>query len=206
MEWEVKQTRGCEDVQPTSGGGRTDTNHSGKNHSGKNQNGENQNGENQNGENRSGKNQSGKEARYWGILCKRCRELVAFDASPYESFGPGAASMKPGAICCRRGHNHIYFPRDFGFHSSAAPIAEAEMKENRDTYRAINSQGKGSSHDFVPKAVSPADPAADDAVPAPESGKARPARPGRDPRREAVGKDAKERWGNWADSNKSCAG
>jgi hypothetical protein len=46
--------------------------------------------------------------------------------------------MKPGAIRCRHGHNHIYFPRYFGFFPSAVPIADAVMKENREAYMAIN--------------------------------------------------------------------
>jgi hypothetical protein len=75
---------------------------------------------------------------YWGILCRTCRDLVAFDISPYVSFGPDAASMNPGAIRCDRGHNHIYFPRDFGFVSVAVPISDAVMLENREAYRAVN--------------------------------------------------------------------
>lgn len=75
---------------------------------------------------------------YWGVRCRTCRELVALDICPYLSFGPGAAGMKPGAICCARGHNHIYFPRDFGFIDVAVPVTEASMRDNREAYRAIN--------------------------------------------------------------------
>ncbi len=75
---------------------------------------------------------------YWGILCRTCRALVAFDTCPYVSFGPGAASMRPGAIRCSLGHNHIYYPRDFGFLPSVVPIAGAVMSENRETFKAIN--------------------------------------------------------------------
>jgi len=46
--------------------------------------------------------------------------------------------MKPGAIRCGRGHNHIYFPRDFGFVDVAVAVPDAIMQENREAYRAIN--------------------------------------------------------------------
>jgi hypothetical protein len=46
--------------------------------------------------------------------------------------------MRPGAIRCTQGHNHIYFPRDFRFLSSAVCIPDADMQQNRDTYKAVN--------------------------------------------------------------------
>jgi hypothetical protein len=144
-------------------------------------------------------NKSNEEALYWGVLCRTCRELVAFDACPYASFGPAAASIRPGAIRCSQEHNHIYFPRDFGFRASEVPIAETVMRENRDIYRAINSQGIRSSHEYVPEAVEPeAKPEAGESEGRLESGKARPPKIGPDPRREAA-KAAKERWTNWAE-------
>jgi hypothetical protein len=76
---------------------------------------------------------------YWGIKCRTCREPVAFDIRPYHEFGLGSVNVRPGAIRCSRGHNHIYFPRDFRFFSSVAPITEETMQENRATYMAINS-------------------------------------------------------------------
>jgi hypothetical protein len=79
---------------------------------------------------------------YWGVLCRTCRELVAFDTRPYVSFGPGAVSMKPGAIRCNRGHNHIYYPRDYCFHPSANRISEATMEANRTLYGKINPSGR----------------------------------------------------------------
>jgi len=75
---------------------------------------------------------------YWGVPCRTCHELVAFDVCPYMSFGSGAASMKPGTILCSQGHNHIYFPRDFAFIPSAVLIADETMQENRAAYAAIN--------------------------------------------------------------------
>ena len=81
---------------------------------------------------------SDSETTYWGVLCRTCQKLVAFDICPYVSFGDGAAGMKPGAIRCGRDHNHIYFPRDFRFVPSIVPITEAAMQQNRETYRAIN--------------------------------------------------------------------
>jgi hypothetical protein len=77
------------------------------------------------------------EHTYWGILCRTCRELVAFDTCPYPSLG--GASAKPGAVRCDLGHNHIYFPRDFHFYPSKTPIAEMTMEANRAVYGAINS-------------------------------------------------------------------
>jgi hypothetical protein len=109
--------------------------------------------------------------------------------------------MKPGAIRCSQGHNHIYFPRDFGFRASPVAIAEAAMRENRDVYRAINSPGIRLPHEYVPEEVA----AAADAESVggksggePESGKVRPAKIGADPRREAAREAAKERWADWA--------
>jgi hypothetical protein len=108
MEGTTKQTRAYESVPPTCSEVRTET------------------------------GLSDSETIYWGILCRTCRDVVAFDICPYVSFGPGAASMKPDAIRCGHGHNHIYFPRDFQFVPSAVPIPDATMQENREAYRAIN--------------------------------------------------------------------
>ncbi len=83
---------------------------------------------------------------YWGIRCRTCRELVALDICPFVSFGPGAAGMKPGAIRCAYGHNHIYFPRDFAFIEVTVPVTEATMRENREEYRAINPSTPTSLH------------------------------------------------------------
>jgi hypothetical protein len=63
--------------------------------------------------------------------------------------------MRPGAIRCGRDHNHIYFPRDFQFKSSPVAISDAVMLQNRDAYRAINSSGQRSSHDYEPEPVKP---------------------------------------------------
>ena len=78
------------------------------------------------------------QTTYWGVLCRTCHELVAFDVCPYISFGSGAASMKPGTIRCSQDHTHIYFPRDFGFIPSIVPVCDETMRENRATYAAIN--------------------------------------------------------------------
>jgi hypothetical protein len=78
------------------------------------------------------------QGTYWGILCRTCRGLVAFDTRPYHEFGLGRANARPGAILCDQGHNHIYFPRDFHFFASAVPITEEMMQQNRATYAATN--------------------------------------------------------------------
>jgi hypothetical protein len=78
------------------------------------------------------------QTSFWGILCRTCNELVAFDVCPYASFGPKAASMKPGTIRCSQDHGHIYFPRDFGFISSVVRISDETMRQNRAVYAEIN--------------------------------------------------------------------
>jgi len=139
------------------------------------------------------------EKPYGGVLCKSCGGLVAFDIAPYVSFGPKAASVRPGAIRCGHGHNHTYFPRDFQFCASAVPIPEAAMRENREVFRAINSLGQRSSHDVVFAMVEPvANLAADDSVRGLEIRKMSRESSGPDPRREAAQAAAKERWTNWA--------
>jgi hypothetical protein len=144
-------------------------------------------------------NRSDPETMYWGVLCRTCQGLVAFDMAPYVSFGPKASSLKPGAIRCGQGHNHIYFPRDFRFASFVARISDEVMRKNRDVFRAINPYGQRPSHDFVPEAVKPpANPSSDIPVRGLESGKACSAGLGVDPRREAAQLAAKLSWASWA--------
>jgi hypothetical protein len=88
--------------------------------------------------NRCSNNPGGHEPSYWGVLCRSCVELVAFDTYPYLSFGSGAASMNPGTVRCAHGHIHIYFPRDFQFFFSDLPLTDTAMQGNREAYRAIN--------------------------------------------------------------------
>ena len=170
MENIPNQTRAFEGVSPTSAGVRIET-----------------------------KQRCG-ETTYWGVLCRTCQGLVAFDVAPYVTFGPKELSLRPGAIRCGLGHNHIYFPRDFQFVSSALSIGEAAMRENRILYRAINSSGQPSSHDYVPEAVPPV---ANAASGAPAHGleivKTQPVSLTADPRREAAQAAAKKRWTNWAE-------
>jgi hypothetical protein len=75
---------------------------------------------------------------YWGIMCRTCRKLLAFETGLDGSFGRGRASVKPGTIRCSLGHAHIYFPKDFRFYTSATPITETVMEGNRSAYEAIN--------------------------------------------------------------------
>lgn len=138
------------------------------------------------------------KAVYWGVLCRTCRELVAFDIPPYASFGPEAASMKPGAIRCARGHNHIYFPRDFQFIPSAVSISDAVMLENRDAYSAINRVSPALSGHLT---WTDTEPEAIHEVPAPPSSPISPRPPislASDPRRETAEAAAKQRWTIWA--------
>src|ERR1035441_7780133 len=89
------------------------------------------------------------ETTYWGILCRTCSEPVAFDIRPCQMCGPGAANVRPGAIRCVHGHNHIYFPRDFRLFPSSVPITAATIQENRQAYLAINPSPEPSSDPSV---------------------------------------------------------
>jgi hypothetical protein len=146
---------------------------------------------------------NGSESNYWGVVCKTCKGLVAFDVAPFASFGLQAFSMQPGAICCGQGHTHIYFPRDFGFSCSVVSIRDAVMRGNRDVYRTINVSGH-TSHDAAPKppAAAAEKPAPGAPVRGPELAK-KPVKPppeslAADPRRAAAQAAAKSRWTKWA--------
>jgi hypothetical protein len=102
---------------------------------------------------------------YWGVACRTCHELVAFDVCPYLSFGDPAESVKPGAIRCSKGHNHIYFPRDFQFLPSAVAIANEVMRTNRETYKAINPSFPRHKGAWIVKANPPATSQAEASVP-----------------------------------------
>jgi hypothetical protein len=112
---------------------------------------------------------------YWGILCRSCQELVAFDRCPYPTFGAGAANQQPAAIRCSHGHNFIYFPRDFQFVTSALSIPDTVLLHNRETFRAINPS---------PTSL--------------ESGARRHESSRPDPARESAQAAAKLRWASWA--------
>jgi hypothetical protein len=88
--------------------------------------------------NQGAMNLSGGKTTYWGVLCRSCAELYAFDISPFRSFGAGAASMNSGAIRCAHGHVHIYFPRDYQFFFSDIPLTDAALQANREAYSAAN--------------------------------------------------------------------
>jgi len=83
------------------------------------------------------KRDDNKTTAYWGILCRNCQDLIAFDIRPHASFGPGVAGTKPGTIRCGCSHSNIYFPRDFQFISSTGSVTDAVMQENRRAYTAI---------------------------------------------------------------------
>lgn len=121
MEGTTKQTRAFEAVLPLSTGVRIEMSH-------------------------DDSNPSGNNPTYWGVLCRSCAELVAFDISPYCSFGAGAANVKPGAIRCAHGHNHIYIPRDFQFFLSDFPISDVAIQANREAHRAVNPSSQASSN------------------------------------------------------------
>jgi len=107
-------------------------------------------------------NRSNSATTYWGILCRTCRQMTAFDIYPCVSFEYGAANMKPSAIRCDRGHNHIYFPRDFRLRPSAIAITDAAIQKNCEAFRATNSSSPASSSRPTWRTVEP--------EPNPESG------------------------------------
>jgi hypothetical protein len=125
MDGNTQQTRACEGVQPSCVGVRIEV------------------------------NQSNNRMTYWGILCRTCRELTAFDTRPCDSVGPGAPSMRPCAIRCRLGHNHIYFPRDFRLRPSAILIADAVIQKNCEAFMATNPSSPASSSRPTWRAVEP---------------------------------------------------
>jgi hypothetical protein len=138
----------------------------------------------------------GHETTFWGVYCRSCRELIAFDVCPYASFGPTAASQQPGAIRCRHGHNHIYFPRDFQFVRSTAAIPANVMLANRDAYRAINPSPSGLPSGSTWNAAEPR-PWQPPVAPAGSSDTpAQPTAP--DPARKTAQAVAKDRWAYWA--------
>jgi hypothetical protein len=75
---------------------------------------------------------------YWGVLCRTCSKPVAFDTLPCHKDGLGSINMRPGAVSCESGHNHIYFPRDFRFFATDVPITGKTMNDNRLAHHAIN--------------------------------------------------------------------
>ena len=140
------------------------------------------------------------ETTYWGVLCRTCQELVAFDRSPFPSFGPRAASLTPGAIRCSQGHNHIYFPHDFQFHQWHLRVGDAVMEQNRAAYAAINPSGSitPSSTLGIKQTIPPkTEPAA---VPPPKTGENIELHPNLPPdlRREDAQMAARHRWAEWA--------
>jgi hypothetical protein len=139
---------------------------------------------------------------YWGVLCRECSEPVPFGAPSHQQFELESAYARPGAIRCAKGHNYIYFPRDFNFFSSAEEIPEAVMQHNRDVHGAINRpavappehlSGKRWVAGEASKASMPHVPTA-----AAAAKKVSPAISGPDPRRAAAQAAAKEWWTKWA--------
>ena len=79
---------------------------------------------------------------YWGVLCRTCGKFVGFDIVPSAWFECSGANVKPGAIRCAHGHNHIYFPQDFSSYPSTTPITDdTAMEENRASYSRVNPLG-----------------------------------------------------------------
>jgi len=144
-------------------------------------------------------NRSNSATTYWGILCRTCRQMTAFDIYPCVSFEYGAANMKPSAIRCDRGHNHIYFPRDFRLRPSAIAISDAVIQENCEAFRAINPSSPASWNRSIVRSIE-TETNRESGIPpgALENGEARPAKLAPDPRRRIAQIAAKERWTNWA--------
>lgn len=129
-----------------------------------------------------------KATTYWGVLCRSCEGLIAFDAFPCSKSGLGAASTKPGTIRCFLGHTHIYFPRDFRLFTSSNLITDATIHEDHVAYEAVNPPSESTSH---------LDPALWSGVRAVQKA-ARSESLAPDPRREIAQTAAKVRWADWA--------
>ena len=136
---------------------------------------------------------------YWGILCRKCAELVAYGTASPRSNGPGAEGSSPATIRCTKGHTQIYFPRDFRLFPSAVAIAEATLQNNLESFRAINPFWEPSSvPPRTPPTVSTARPESDvdaEALSTTEGPRTRliTVTP-----RDAVNKAGKDRWTSWA--------
>jgi hypothetical protein len=135
---------------------------------------------------------------YWGILCRKCAELVAYGTAPPRSTGPGAEGSSPGTIRCIKGHIHIYFPRDFRLFPSVLAIAEATLQENLETFRAINPLWESSSDPPPPQpTVSISKEQFIVAMALNNTGGPLANLPP-NPRREIANKAARDRWASWA--------
>jgi hypothetical protein len=136
---------------------------------------------------------------YWGIQCRTCADLVAFDTRPPQNSGLGAQGSRAGTIRCAQDHTHIYFPRDFRFLLSTVTIPDSVMRENLKTYKAVNPCWESAS-DHLPAPPSATARMKESDLPAegPGKAKARPASLLPDPRRETATKAAKEFWAIWA--------
>jgi hypothetical protein len=169
MEGNSKQARACESAHTGSGGARIEM------------------------------TRSNSATTYWGILCRTCRQLTAFDTRPCISVGPGAPSMKPCAIRCGFGHNHIYFPRDFRLRSSTVPISDAVMQKNCEAFGATNPSSPASSSRPTWRAVEPEpnrEPGSH--LGSLDNDRTRSTHLALDQRRESAQIAAKERWTSWA--------
>jgi hypothetical protein len=135
---------------------------------------------------------------YWGILCRTCAKLVAFDTLPPQSCGPGAEGSGAGTIRCAQGHSHIYFPRDFRLFPSTVAIADATMQENLKVYKSINPSWELFSDRTLKPSIPKDKNESSIHAAAPNRIEIRAASLVPDPRRETAKKVAKDRWATWA--------
>jgi hypothetical protein len=157
----------------------------------------------------------GKEIIYWGVLCRKCSESIAFGAPCHQQFELESTFAKPGAIRCANGHTYIYFPRDFRFFATAAEIPDALMQANREAHRATNPTPTSISGDFQATQSTPPEPEpepeteSEDVAPAEghqasstepraKSARASSANYQPDPRRQTANAAAKAWWSQWA--------
>jgi hypothetical protein len=144
-----------------------------------------------------------KETIYWGVLCRKCSEPVAFGSPSHQQFELGSAYARPGAIRCTNGHNHIYFPRDFKFFASAEEISDAAMRGNREAHRVNNPVMVAPSDKLYGTRWVPEKEPESSFPDLPNGAKATPASTGLDPRRETAQTAAKDWWAKWGNKKVS---
>jgi len=147
---------------------------------------------------RKSENSLSRETTYWGVFCRSCSAPIAFGAPSHHQFQMESAYAKPGSIRCANGHNHIYFPRDFQFFTSAA-IPEAVLQANRESNPPMKPAAVARPVGlFVTRWAPGGDAAAGGAWALTKSAEAQAAAADPEPRRDVPQMAARDWWMNWA--------
>lgn len=143
-------------------------------------------------------NDKGNGTEYWGILCRTCSQPIAFGTGADREAGVESSNVRPGAIRCASGHNHIYFPRDFQIFKSSVAIPDALIKQTRAAYQAINPMPAELPTAEDGGVVSEEDGGSAARLDKPVEGGPSRSDSGTDLRRERAQTAAKSRWARWA--------